>query len=629
MFKVIPLNNKIPLIQNWEQEATADPVKIQAWQNYFNGKLTRFGIPTGLVNDILVLDVDAKDGGLETIKNYQIPNTMSQRTQSGGIHYIFRYPKDGKQYGNRTKFIPGCDLRGIGGQIVYYGTDQTPIAEAPQWLLDGAIKSTHDHTGQPVQVAPTVAEGIIQKCLNTIVQAPQGERNNVLNTESFKVGQLVKAGSVTREYAERALLGAAHHIGLPQDESWATISSALKGSDNKPLTTPFSEPVAIGLPAVTVPERWTPKHFTLDDLMNTSKLKKPQLFKDWSTEDIHITTADGGTGKTTLKLFEAICLALGESFLGFPCVAPGKTLFITGEDTAGKLGAMIGAITRQMGLLSDSAKLNTILSSIVVKKDSDLCLINKDRQGFLHPNQVAFNSIMEAVHDVQPKMIVFDPISSFWGSEAALNDMAKAVSRFMGRLVEESKACVEMVNHMGKQSSKQKDMSQFAGRGGTGLPSHSRVSRVLRTLPSEEYADMTGKELGNDQSAIVCNVGKFTDGSPLIDKPFIILRDGFLFSREILSASKARDLEKDISHQDRVMKFVKECRSNGKYPSKALIIAHFVTCGDPIPETKIRHALQMLEFNGDSGTGLKTIENPDVGAGGKVYVLIGEDGNEA
>lgn len=76
------------------------------------------------------------------------------------------------------------------------------------------------------------------------------------------------------------------------------------------------------------------------------------MFQDWSTEDICITTADGGTGKTTMKLYEAVCLALGERFLGFDCKQTGKTLFITGEDTQQKLGAMLGAIMQQMGLFN-------------------------------------------------------------------------------------------------------------------------------------------------------------------------------------------------------------------------------------------------------------------------------------
>ena len=117
--------------------------------------------------------------------------------------------------------------------------------------------------------------------------------------------------------------------------------------------------------------------------MARHNLRKPQLFRNWSTQDFAITTADGGTGKTTLKLYEAVCLALGDRFLGFDCVNPGRTLFITGEDTDKKLAAMLGAILEQLGLFEDAPgnaeKVQTILNSIVIKKDSDLCLVAKDR----------------------------------------------------------------------------------------------------------------------------------------------------------------------------------------------------------------------------------------------------------
>jgi RecA-family ATPase len=185
----------------------------------------------------------------------------------------------------------------------------------------------------------------------------------------------------------------------------------------------------------------------------------------------------------------------------------GKTLFITGEDTDKKLAAMLGAVVRDMGLfekrVGDDERIQKVLQSIYIKKDSDLCLITKDKQGFLHLNRDAMNKVMQAVDEIKPKLIVFDPISSFWGSEAALNDMAKAVAKFMQELAERSGACVEIVNHMGKQSSSNKDMSQFAGRGGTGLPSHARVSRVLRPVFEDEYTDLTGesaqrRSIGND-----------------------------------------------------------------------------------------------------------------------------------
>ncbi len=640
-FKVFPCSaDKIPLIKDWQTQATTDPEQIRIWMELFKNKLAYFGVPTGPANNLLVLDVDVKKtNGFESLKDLPLPITLMQATRSGGAHYFFNYPKDGKHYGNRAGFLPALDVRGAGGYVIYYGADLSiPVADAPTWLTSETAKPLLSLVppAEAIRVAPEIAQAIIAGSLDAIRNAAEGESNNVLNTEAFRVGQLVAGGTITREFAEQELFRAAKERGKPDYEAKATIKSGLDGGIQKPIVSPFGVGQPVPLidipPPPEKPGRWTPVQLTKYDLLNTAKLRKPQLFEDWSTEDIHITTADGGTGKTTLKLFEAICLALGERFLGFQCKQRGKTLFITGEDTDKKLAAMLGAIMRQMGLfeegIENEAKVQCILESIVIKKDSDLCFISKDKQGFLQPNNEALRKVMEAVEDIKPKMIVIDPIASFWGSESAVNDMAKAVAKFTSALVDNSGACVEMINHMGKQSSQNKDMTQFAGRGGTGLPSHARVSRVLRPVGDDEYQEMTGESIPSDQSFMLCNVNKFTDGSKLYNKPFLIGRSGYLFFRKDLTAQKAKEAEKSFSDIERIFTFVKEERRMGKYPTKNVVVAHFMDSGDQISKARVERALTSLQYGGWMGEKLKAVENIDPLTRDKMFVITDMEGKE-
>lgn len=644
-FKIFPATitregQKVPLIKGWYEQASNDPAQIKMWQELFRERITFWGLPCGSVNGIVALDVDVKKAnGFESLRRlgYQVPSTLRQDTPSGGSHFLFRARPD-VQYRNTVNEGLGLDTRGERGWIAFYGfKNSEPLAEAPDWLFNLAPQPKPvEVTQSPIKLAPEIAEGIIKAALDNIRSAVQGERNNTLNTEAFKIGQVVGSGSITRDFAVAEIYKAAEQCGLKGYEVEATVRSALDGGLKRPMTSPFgnSEPVPSFTlpPPPEAPQRWTPSFLTRHDLLNTSKLKKPQLFRDWSTEDITITTADGGTGKTTLKLFEAICLALGERFLGFECMQRGRTLFITGEDTDQKLAAMAGAIMNQMGLFNSSpeneAKIETILSSIVIKKDADLCLISKDKQGFLRPNSQAMEKLLQAVDDIRPKMIVFDPISSFWGSEAALNDMNKAVTRFMSDLVDTSKACVEMINHMGKSSSANKDMSQFAGRGGSGLPSNSRVSRVLRSLSPEEFTDFTGGELVGDQTAMLCNVNKFSDGSPLFNKPFIIIRNGFLFSRLGLSIQKAKEIEKQMGDIERVFSYIKQERSKNKYPTMRVVIAHFMNTGDPMSEARIKRALGTIQYEGHMGEKIIEVDNPDLRIRDKALVIVDMEGRE-
>lgn len=650
MFKIFPCTytsdgRKVPIaeMKGWYENnlATNNQEIINEWVRLYSHKIKLWGIPTGVTNGVIALDIDVKnqnENGFVTIqqRNYYLPQTLSQTTKSGGKHFIFRYPNDGKRYGNRVKFAPGLDIRGEAGYIVYYGTDNAPLAEAPQWLLDEALKSDDgvDRIVNPeniVKISHEIVQQILSSACENIRNAPEGESNNILNNEAYNVGKLIPSGSLDSQTAYTALLEAATARGKPFREADATIKSGLNGGGKTPFECPFGN----SAPELIIPEeeqiindRWTPPFFRRSDLTAFHKLKQPQLFKDWSTEDIHITTADGGTGKTTLKLYEAICLALGESFLGFDNVSgPGRTLFITGEDRYSKLGAMIGAIMKQMGILNDQEKVDKVLNSVLVKKDTDLRIVERTKEGYIRPSLDALEKLNQAIEDLRPKMIVFDPIASFWGREADLNDMSIAVAKLMGLLVEKSSACVEAINHMGKASSTSKDMSQFAGRGGTGLPSHARVSRVLRPVYDEEFEELTGMELG-ERSAILCNVNKFSDGSPLYNKPFLILRDGFLFERVTLTEQKVKEQQTKQGDEERIFTYIVEERGQNRFPSKNVIQAHFAHQSDRIPKDRVTRAIDFLQYMGHMGQKLKMIENPDALVGGKAFIIVDAKGEE-
>lgn len=642
MFKIFPGTytedgRKVPLaeMKGWyeNQFATNDQNVIAQWQQAYGHKIKLWMIPTGQQNGLIALDIDVKENGYETLKKYHVPSTLSQRTKSGGMHLLYRYPQDGKRYGNRVKFDAGLDIRAEGGYVAHYGLDSTPIAEAPQWLLDEALKQKEHEAVNPeniVKISHEIVQQILSSACENIRNAGEGESNNVLNLEAYKVGQLLPSGSITRENAYNALFEAAIARGKPFREAQATINSGFDGGSKAPFQNPFGNEA----PELIIPEadqivnnRWTPQFFRRSDLTAFHKLKQPQLFEDWSTEDIHITTADGGTGKTTLKLFEAICLALGSDFLGFKCTGEGRTLFITGEDRAAKIGAMIGAIMKQMGILGDQEKVDKVLNGVLVKKDTDLRIVERTKEGYIRPSLDALDKLNQAIEDIRPKMIVFDPIASFWGRESDLNDMTIAVAKFMGILVEKSGACVEAINHMGKSSSSSKDMSQFAGRGGTGLPSHARVSRVLRPLYEEEFEELTGMSLG-DRSAILCNVNKFSDGSPLYNKPFVILREGFLFTRVTLVESKVKEQQAKQGDEERIFTYVVEERTAGRFPNKNVIAAHFAHQTDRIPKDRVQRALDFLQYMGHMGEKLKMIENPDALTGGKAFIVVDNEGKE-
>ena len=66
------LNNllKIPIIKNTKYPAIKEWNKPQNQQQFININKFDVGIPTGINNNILVLDIDIKDDGIEEINKY-------------------------------------------------------------------------------------------------------------------------------------------------------------------------------------------------------------------------------------------------------------------------------------------------------------------------------------------------------------------------------------------------------------------------------------------------------------------------------------------------------------------------------------------------------------------------------
>ena len=139
-------NTKIPAVSGWTDHSYSN---TNVDTNQYDT-----GIITGTKNNLLVLDVDVKDNGIEEIHKYIGKfgdiNTLTIKTPSGGIHYYFQYKCFNSDTNylieeyitNRTKYRGcGLDIRTNGGYIKappspnYKITNNTSINEINETLL--------------------------------------------------------------------------------------------------------------------------------------------------------------------------------------------------------------------------------------------------------------------------------------------------------------------------------------------------------------------------------------------------------------------------------------------------------------------------------------------------------------
>ena len=161
--------DKKPACANGFKDATTDPEALRRlWSP--NGVLV--GVPTGAASGFFVVDLDTAKHPevvewLDRVAPY-LPETREHRTQSGGVHLLFKHRPGLKSSTGKKKHphsygsgVPGVDTRGEGGYIIWWpchlglGTHQASLpAEVPEWLIDELCQSSRrPHRGVVVRAS--------------------------------------------------------------------------------------------------------------------------------------------------------------------------------------------------------------------------------------------------------------------------------------------------------------------------------------------------------------------------------------------------------------------------------------------------------------------------------------------
>ena len=156
---------KIPLTRHGFKDASADQDTIRRW--WTEHPEANIAVPTGPSSGWLVLDIDPRAGGDQTVealitKYGRWPDTAEAMTGGGGRHVVFRHVG-----GLRSGRIgEGLDLKTTGGYIVVapslhpsgtlYSWDGIEgkdalkhLAEPPGWLLRLAREGTNSNGSKP------------------------------------------------------------------------------------------------------------------------------------------------------------------------------------------------------------------------------------------------------------------------------------------------------------------------------------------------------------------------------------------------------------------------------------------------------------------------------------------------
>ena len=238
IFPLVP-GKKIPLIPNWQNEATTDETKIREWWTRWPD--ANIGIVTGEYRDgfFCVLDFDPRNGGgwWDDVGENVLPETWVVHTPSGGRHYYYRTPERLRS----AKLQHGVDLKGNGGYVVappsillddegnFIGDYDFQVGSmpkdngmgaCPQWVLDELGKKRDGGEGK---------EGVGLSLWRMPPPIPKGMRHDYLVSLA---GALWAAGVPEKEL-EAVLWGALAFFETREDfEPEKEISGILKSLQN-------------------------------------------------------------------------------------------------------------------------------------------------------------------------------------------------------------------------------------------------------------------------------------------------------------------------------------------------------------------------------------------------------------
>jgi hypothetical protein len=275
-FYVIPLveNSKRPLISDWQNRATTNPLQIDSWwTEYPNANI---GIACE-VSNLIVIDLDTSKGAVPPspwnelgVKNgedvfreickkagdTQLFETYSVKTPSGGKHLYFYDQNIAIKQGTEVNGWWRVDTRSKGGYIVAEGsrlinsangvTDQyrsignhSVVLNFPTWLRNAlsskpfseSVTASSSNSASSVSGNPKFshefAEQVLSERCTLIRNTPEGRRNQSLIKHATYIGKIIGLGSLDERKSMESLLEAALASGLTKVESVRQIKAGI------------------------------------------------------------------------------------------------------------------------------------------------------------------------------------------------------------------------------------------------------------------------------------------------------------------------------------------------------------------------------------------------------------------
>jgi hypothetical protein len=450
--------SKEPLIKDWQNKATTDEDQVRAWWSKWPD--ANIGVPTGLSNGFITLDID--EGGEETLKKngWTTPLTVMVKT-ADGFHAYFKHP--GSYVKNRTgdgALDSGVEVKGDGGYVM-------------------AVPSIHPDTGEPYEYMLSPDDAGIAICPEWLLEAirehlrgsnvdfdwaralsgvPEGQRDNLVWEMAWRAAY----AGLPKEWAERLVVEAANNCTPSFDRAVALekVGRAYETATTNPPPTPLPPTEAVGILMSEVESeevRWLwDRRIPLGKL--TLLEGDPDFGKSAITMDLAARVTTGAAmPHDTLDHIEPLDTLEPLDLLG-------GVVILNAEDGL--------ADTIKPRLEAAGADATRVLALSPMKDDENIISIPTD-----------IPLIEKAIERVSARLLIIDPLSAFMrGDSNKDSDVRKALTP-LAKMAEHKDVAVLVVRHFNKNVDAR---ALYRGGGSIGIIGAARSALAVAQHPNDD-----------------------------------------------------------------------------------------------------------------------------------------------
>jgi hypothetical protein len=267
----------------------------------------------------------------------------------------------------------------------------------------------------------------------------------------------------------------------PRDDRWearySDIPRLVESADEpakKPPRVPWAVPLMTWRDPVTIPRRqFLYGYFYARGVLSA-------------------TIADGGIGKSLLKLIELLAMVTGRPLLGIEPQERVRALYWNGDDAYDEVERRIYAIAKHYEI-----DLKPLLEqgwlSIGTSDAQPLCLGEINR-GSLILNADAVNDVCALIKDRGLGLACFDPFKSLHRIPENDNTNMEVVADALKNIGIRTNAAVAVDHHIRKPAQGQSEVTTADARGASALINKARLSRVCNPMTAQQAIDAHLKE---------------------------------------------------------------------------------------------------------------------------------------